>query len=517
MTHQHNTMTHHRNSSIPQRMGCALAEVGPSITLAACCEVLAFGLGGLTGMPAIRNFSLCAAAAVALDYVLQVTAFVAVLALDQARLEAGRLDLLPWVQLPRHVLAAPPPEPPPSPAASTGRPVPISGADSQQTSPRSGVLSRSLHNGVAPSSAPRAISKSASNSWRGQGPLGPASGTPSFPGGVLRASTSSTSLAAGVGGSFRHGMLRVSSSQGSLAALGSTAAAAAAAATVQPGSRDQAGAPGNVAVVPQMPPESASWHSRPSMRKARLPDYEPEGWGVEPALQWYMEHLHLPLLLRTRTARAVIVFVFGTLFLASLAALPHVQRCVLVDYYLIIISYNNGKHTTCVPAGAWSSRWRSLETPICKHTTRTSATCFGLAPRSCLWWRACEWLATTATWTACAPLQGVTTTRCSTRCVTVNGQRSTVNLWMDNTIQLAVGTTATNVPSAGDVRRPAACRELPRHASGKLAGRLPGLDQPPAAGVLPPVAQRHALPHWRQRALPQHPSGLRRVRNLLFG
>lgn len=57
---------------VPERLGRALAGAGPSITLAAACETLAFGLGGLTSMPAVRNFSLCAAVAVLLDYALQV-------------------------------------------------------------------------------------------------------------------------------------------------------------------------------------------------------------------------------------------------------------------------------------------------------------------------------------------------------------------------------------------------------------------------------------------------------------
>lgn len=54
------------------RAGLALGSAGPSITMAACCEVLAFGLGALTPMPAVRNFSICAATAVALDFILQV-------------------------------------------------------------------------------------------------------------------------------------------------------------------------------------------------------------------------------------------------------------------------------------------------------------------------------------------------------------------------------------------------------------------------------------------------------------
>ncbi|EFN58463.1 hypothetical protein CHLNCDRAFT_6284, partial [Chlorella variabilis] len=95
---------------LPHRLGLALAAVGPSITLAgqwagragglgfASCEVVAFALGGLTSMPALRNFSICASLAVLLDYLLQVTAFVALLALDARRLEQGRYDCMPWVR-----------------------------------------------------------------------------------------------------------------------------------------------------------------------------------------------------------------------------------------------------------------------------------------------------------------------------------------------------------------------------------------------------------------------------------
>lgn len=57
---------------VPLRLGEALAEAGPSITLAAAAETLAFALGGLTSMPAVRNFALCAALAIFLDFLLQV-------------------------------------------------------------------------------------------------------------------------------------------------------------------------------------------------------------------------------------------------------------------------------------------------------------------------------------------------------------------------------------------------------------------------------------------------------------
>lgn len=57
--------------TLPARLGAALAAAGPSVTLAAVAEALAFALGGLSGMPAVRNFSLAAALAVLLDYLLQ--------------------------------------------------------------------------------------------------------------------------------------------------------------------------------------------------------------------------------------------------------------------------------------------------------------------------------------------------------------------------------------------------------------------------------------------------------------
>lgn len=68
----HTLAQHDVNLPLPERMGAALAAAGPSISLAACCEVVAFALGALTPMPAVRNFSAVAAVAVALDFLLQV-------------------------------------------------------------------------------------------------------------------------------------------------------------------------------------------------------------------------------------------------------------------------------------------------------------------------------------------------------------------------------------------------------------------------------------------------------------
>jgi Niemann-Pick C1 protein len=84
-----------------ERVGLALASAGPSMTLAAACEAAAFSLGAaLTPMPAVRNFGLCAAAAVVINYALQVTAFVALIAVDARRVEQRRVDCFPLLRVP---------------------------------------------------------------------------------------------------------------------------------------------------------------------------------------------------------------------------------------------------------------------------------------------------------------------------------------------------------------------------------------------------------------------------------
>lgn len=114
------------------RISNALVEVGPSITLASISEVLAFAVGTFIPMPACRVFSmfagklfvlrvfsqlcgslsnsLCAnfqfslaffftALAVLLDFLLQVTAFVALIVLDFLRAEDRRVDCLPCIKV----------------------------------------------------------------------------------------------------------------------------------------------------------------------------------------------------------------------------------------------------------------------------------------------------------------------------------------------------------------------------------------------------------------------------------
>ncbi|KAK7351808.1 hypothetical protein VNO77_11517 [Canavalia gladiata] len=81
------------------RISNALVEVGPSITLASLSEVLAFAVGSFISMPAIRVFSMFAALAVLLDFLLQVTAFVALIVLDSLRAEDKRVDCFPCIKV----------------------------------------------------------------------------------------------------------------------------------------------------------------------------------------------------------------------------------------------------------------------------------------------------------------------------------------------------------------------------------------------------------------------------------
>ncbi|RYR41351.1 hypothetical protein Ahy_A08g037749 isoform B [Arachis hypogaea] len=84
---------------LEERMSKALVEVGPSITLASLSEVLAFAVGCIISMPACRVFSMFAALAVLLDFLLQVTAFVALIVLDSLRTEDMRVDCFPCMKV----------------------------------------------------------------------------------------------------------------------------------------------------------------------------------------------------------------------------------------------------------------------------------------------------------------------------------------------------------------------------------------------------------------------------------
>nr|XP_020748933.1 Niemann-Pick C1-like protein 1 [Odocoileus virginianus texanus] len=74
-------------------IGRALGRVAPSMLLCSLSEAICFFLGALTPMPAVRTFALTSGFAVLLDFLLQMSAFVALLSLDSRRQEASRMDI----------------------------------------------------------------------------------------------------------------------------------------------------------------------------------------------------------------------------------------------------------------------------------------------------------------------------------------------------------------------------------------------------------------------------------------
>uniref|UniRef100_A0A1J3K9G7 Niemann-Pick C1 protein n=1 Tax=Noccaea caerulescens TaxID=107243 RepID=A0A1J3K9G7_NOCCA len=88
-----------RDVSLEEQISSALAEVGPSITLASLSEVLAFAVGAFVPMPACRIFSMFAALAIMLDFFLQITAFVALIFFDCKRAADKRIDCFPCIKV----------------------------------------------------------------------------------------------------------------------------------------------------------------------------------------------------------------------------------------------------------------------------------------------------------------------------------------------------------------------------------------------------------------------------------
>ncbi|KAM4705653.1 NPC intracellular cholesterol transporter 1 [Rhinophrynus dorsalis] len=83
-----------QGETLDQQIGRILGDVTPSIFLSSFSETVAFFIGALSTMPAVRTFSLFAGMAVFLDFLLQITCFVSLLGLDIRRQEKNRLDIL---------------------------------------------------------------------------------------------------------------------------------------------------------------------------------------------------------------------------------------------------------------------------------------------------------------------------------------------------------------------------------------------------------------------------------------
>lgn len=80
------------NETIEHQISRIVGKVGPSMLLTSCSESLAFLLGSLTPMPAVKIFTLYAAVAIFIDFLLQITCFVSLMTLDFKREAAKRYN-----------------------------------------------------------------------------------------------------------------------------------------------------------------------------------------------------------------------------------------------------------------------------------------------------------------------------------------------------------------------------------------------------------------------------------------
>ncbi|CAN9513446.1 unnamed protein product [Ophioblennius macclurei] len=82
-----------------EQIGRVLGNVAPSMLLCSLSESVCFFLGALSTMPAVKSFALYAALAVLMDFLLQMTAFVALLSLDARRQDSNRVELVCCVKV----------------------------------------------------------------------------------------------------------------------------------------------------------------------------------------------------------------------------------------------------------------------------------------------------------------------------------------------------------------------------------------------------------------------------------
>lgn len=84
----------HADKSVEERISIVVGDVAPSLLLASLSESACFLIGTLTPMPAVRVFAMTASLALLVDFVLQMTVFIALLTLDTKRQLSGRYDLI---------------------------------------------------------------------------------------------------------------------------------------------------------------------------------------------------------------------------------------------------------------------------------------------------------------------------------------------------------------------------------------------------------------------------------------
>lgn len=85
MVHTYNRLDKSQYLTLEDGIGEAIGKVGPSILLTSLSECFCFAIGSLSDMPAVNTFAMYASVAIVLDFLFQITAFVALMTIDQRR------------------------------------------------------------------------------------------------------------------------------------------------------------------------------------------------------------------------------------------------------------------------------------------------------------------------------------------------------------------------------------------------------------------------------------------------
>ena len=88
-----------KQNSLQMNIGLALRHAGVAITVTSATDFCAFSIGCLTMLSGLESFCLNCAIGIAAIYVLQLSWFVAWLAIDQKRIEERRVGILPCIQM----------------------------------------------------------------------------------------------------------------------------------------------------------------------------------------------------------------------------------------------------------------------------------------------------------------------------------------------------------------------------------------------------------------------------------
>jgi len=76
------------------RLAKAFEETGSSILISTSCEAIAFFIGMITAVPALKNLCFVAGMSIIFNYFLLLTVLIPVLAFDNKRIKSGRRDLI---------------------------------------------------------------------------------------------------------------------------------------------------------------------------------------------------------------------------------------------------------------------------------------------------------------------------------------------------------------------------------------------------------------------------------------